>query len=283
MISVGLVLLAGTGHARAAEVESHILATKDIVAVPGYKLTTESTTHMKDGKCTFITEGEDAAEGTYNSSSTEIVTLEILSSTRFRRTLTKLEEKSRIEAMAEVVDAPGEAALLIGVPVILEKHDNGSYTAKLENREATSEENEKLEEIAREAAFRDDFHMYGDQPRKPGDKWEVDATKLSGFANATKLKGSLSVEFVEVKEIAGVRCAVLKNTIDLSYITDDEETGEVSTTLKVHEVLHRSLGELVNLDSKAEGETTIATVNEDMTTRMTAPILITILTSVVKP
>ncbi len=281
--SAALVLAAGTGHAHSAEAETHVLATKNPAAVAGYKITTETVSLLENGKFTFNSEGEKI-EGKGTFKSREVVTLECLSPTRFRRSQTKLEEHTRMEILGETVDEPKDAGSLTGLSVILAKQEkDGSYTAALENGEATADQAEKLAEIAKDATAQDDLVMYGEQLRKPGDKWDVDVTKLSGFADGENLRGTMSVEFVEVREIGGVRCAILKNTFDLSGTMEDEETGTGKMTMKGEELVHRSLADQVNLNSETKGRMTLATKADDMSIEMTSPMLITIRSTVTEP
>lgn len=281
--SAVLILAAGTAPAHAAEAEGHVLAIKNPAAIVGSKLTTETSSLLKDGKYTFTAEGEKI-EGTGTFKSEETVTIECLSPTRFRRVQTKQEESSRMEMLGETVDEPGEASPLLGVPVILEKQEkDGSYTATLEKGEATEEQKKALKEIALEAATGDDLVMYGEQPRKPGDKWDVDVAKLSEFAEGENLRGTMSIEFVEVKEVGGIRCAVLKCPFELSGTLKDEDIEEGKMTFKGETLLHRSLVDHVDLESKTEGRMTLSTKTEDMPVEMAGPMSINIRSKVAKP
>lgn len=281
--SAALVLAAGSGYVQAAEAEGHVLAKKNPPAVVGSKLTTETVSLMKDGKYIFTAEGEKI-EGKGSFKSEEIVAIECLSPTRFRRLQTKLEESTHMEMLGETVDEPGEADPLTGVPVILEKQEkDGSYTATLEKGEATEEQKKALKEVAEEASTEDDFTMYGEQPRKPGEKWEVDVPKLSGFADGENLRGTMTIEFVEVKELSGVRCALLKATFDLSGTLKDEEIGAGKMTLKGETLVHRSLADQVDLESKTTGRMTLATKAEGMPMEMDSPATISIRSTFTKP
>jgi hypothetical protein len=281
--TAGLMLSLGAVRAQSAEADTHILATKSDTAIVGCKFTTETVSVMEGGTCTFTSEeGEIEGKGTFKNK--EAITLECLSPTRFRRVQTTMEGHTHLEILGETVDQPGEVGVMTGVPVILEKQADGStYTATLEKGEATAEQRKELEQIAKQAASRDDLTMYGEQPRKPGDKWDVDVTKLSDFADGSNLRGKMTVEFVEVKEFAGVRCAVLKNTFDLSGTIKDDGSGEGKMTLKGEELLHRSLVDRVNLDSKSEGRMTISTKADDMPMKLDSPMLLTIRGTLVKP
>jgi hypothetical protein len=281
--SAVLALAAGTVPAHAAEAEGHVLAKKNPAVVVGSKLTMATSSLLKDGKYTFTSDGEKI-EGTGTVKSEEIVTIECLSPTRFRRIQTTKEENTRMEMLGETVDEPGEAGPLLGVPVILEKQEkDGSYTATLEKGEATEEQKKELKEIAVDAAVEDELVMYGEQPRKPGDKWDVDVTKLSDFFDGEDMRGTMAVEFVEAKEFDGARCAVLKCSFELSGTLKGEDIEDGKMTFKGTTLLHRSLADHVDLESKTEGRMTVSTKTEDMPVEMAGPMTVNIRSKLAKP
>ena len=94
------------------------------------------------------------------------------------------------------------------------------------------------------------FIIYGDAPRKPGDKWTVDPKTITEFAGMKKMEGSFNVEFVEVKDIAGTPCAVLKISFDLSGVSTEESENPMKMKIKGEVATERSLAELVDLQSK---------------------------------
>jgi hypothetical protein len=267
--------------ARAAE--AHILALKNSPVVVGSKITTESSLFMRDGKVTLMSEGEKFT-GQNESSSTQVVTLEALSPTRFRRIETKLEEKFHMELLGEILDEPKNGGPVTGLPVILERQEREDrYTATLEKGQATEEQEEELAKIAKEASARDDLVIYGETPRKLGEKWNVDVTRLSSFTGVSGLTGTMSLEFVEVRNVEGVACAILKNKYDLSGTTMEEEVGKGKMTIKGEDVICRSLVDYVNLDSQGKVRTITTTESEGEPMETSGTFSVSVRSMIVKP
>lgn len=149
---------------------------------------------------------------------------------------------------------PKKADPLEGLPVIFEEKD-GAWSAVLEKGEPTAEQKALLDDLAKTAGVEEDFAIYGDTPRKPGEKWEVDLAKMPGFSGVTDVKGSFVVEFVEVKEIKGSSCAVLKSTVDITGKRETAGEGqELAIKMKGEIITHRSLADLLDLESKTSAE-----------------------------
>lgn len=267
-----------------AEVESYLLAKKDPPVVVGSKLTSEDFTAMKDA--TFIYKlGDVKVAGTRSFKSVEVVTKECLSPTRFRRIQSKLEQQHRTIISGEIEEEPGEPEPLTGIPVILEKKADGSFTATLEKGEATPKQRKKLDALAREATAPDDLTMFGEQPRKPGDKWEVDVTKLSEFGDAKDLRGTMQVEFTGIEELQGMRCAVLKSTFDMTgtEAADNEDETEMKVAMKGEEIFHRSLNDTVTLQALCEARMTLKAEVEGAPMELEGPVAISIRSTLAKP
>ncbi|WP_035613676.1 hypothetical protein, partial [Haloferula sp. BvORR071] len=94
--------------------------------------------------------------------------------------------------------------------------------------------------------------MYGEAPRKVGEKWNVDPKNLGGFADAKNLTGTFTVEFVEIKDFQGTPCAVLKSQFDVVGQADSEggEGPKMTMKLKGEALSHRSLADKEDLEAK---------------------------------
>lgn len=281
--SLACLSIALAGFTLSAAQETYILASKDQPALVGSILTTETITLMEAGKYVLTIEGEKV-EGKNDFKGSELVTTECLSPLRFRRIQKKQEEHTRMEVLDQTVEEPGEKGPLLGIPVILEKPSkDGTFTALMEKGEATEEQKKELAEIAKTANSKDDLVIYGEQSRKPGETWEVDVSKLTDFADIRDLQGTMSLKFIEVKEIGGVRCAVLKCTYELRGEGADDEAGIGEMILKGEDLLHRSLEDLVNLDSKTEGRISMSTKEDaDEPWEMKSPMNITVRNTISK-
>ncbi|WP_367870723.1 hypothetical protein [Luteolibacter sp. Populi] len=256
LLSATLLLLA-SGALRGEEAgEGYVLAKKDAPMPIGAKFTEETSFDMKSGKVVLSTEGEEDMEGTMKITGVESITTEALSPTRYRRIQTKNEETSTMAIAGETVEEPAVLGPLTGVPVILEEKD-GKYSATLEAGVPTPEQEKELAEIAGEFAQREDLVTYGEVARKPGDKWKVDPKLLAEFAGAKDLDGSLTVEFVEIKEVGGIRCAVLKSVLDFTGTMADDDLENATMRVQGEYTALRSLVDLMDLETKLEANFTI--------------------------
>lgn len=242
---VSLVL----GIAHAAAKDGHVLARAGNVPAAGVTWTQSSTHEMPESSLT-VSVGEQTLDGTMSSKEITNEVLEGISPAKIRRILTSKTNESHMILMKQEQPIPEKADPLQGLPVILELKD-GKWTAALEEGEADAEQKTALAEVAKEQQQEGDLALYGDVPRQPGDKWDVDPAKLPAFAGAEGLKGTFAVEFVEVKDVAGTPCAVLKSVFDLTGTSHEEEDSpKMALKLKGEAVVHRSLADRVDLESK---------------------------------
>ena len=229
--------------------EGHVLARKSGLPTPGTSVTVSAVREMNEAALTLEV-GDKKLPGKVSSKEASNEVLEVLSPVKARRTLTSKTTESRMVVMEHEQPGPEKADPLQGVPVILEEKD-GKWTATLEQGEATPEQKPALEELAKKSNESEDLAIYGEAPRNPGEKWDVDLTKLPNFGGATDLKGTFVVEFLEVKEIQGISCAVLKTTVDLAGTTVKEgEEPVLHIKMKGEVLVNRSLADLIDLDSK---------------------------------
>lgn len=236
----------------AKKADSHVLADKTSGRLPakGSSHTKETTGEMKEAKMNIEAAGQKM-DGTMSRNESSTEKWEHLADNKARRTLESKSVSGAMNVAGQDQPIPDEKDELTGVPVIVELKD-GKYVATLESGTATAEQTEALEKLGKSLDTDSDFGMYGDTPRKVGDKWTVDPKDLGAFGEAEDLKGDYTVEFVEIKDFEGTPCAVLKSVFDISGITEAEKEGEPSMTVKIkgEAVSHRSLADKVDLDAK---------------------------------
>lgn len=242
--------------AAVAKSEGHVLAKKDALPPVGKVRTKESSMEMKDAVLD-IEAGGQKMNGSMSRKDTKVETFEALSATKARRTLVSTKNEGSMVMNGQEQPTPTPEDPLTGVPVLLELKD-GKWTAALESGTATADQTTALEKVAKEMVSDDDYIMYGDKPRKPGDKWSVDPKSLTAFGEAEGLTGSFDVEFVEVKEVQGVSCAVLKTVFDVTGKTSSKEGDPGMTmTLKGEAATNRSLADQIDLDANINCQVSI--------------------------
>jgi len=287
----GIVLILAVGEqARGANVtkegdgEAIVLAREHYLPTAGTIITEESANTMVEAAFK-ATVGEQEIAGTMTRNGTGEITREILSANKFRYLLESKTTTGRTKINGKEKASPEKTDPLVGIPVILERKD-GKWSASLENGDHPSAEQKASLDKQVAAAEKDsDFGMYGDTPRKPGDKWDVDPAKLTDFGDAVGITGECRVEFLEVRKLHGVRCAVLKATFDLQGKT--QGTGGASKMdirMKGEAVSHRSIADMIDLEVVMDGTfTTNGSPKPQMTMHMEGPIRVTAKNTLKKP
>ncbi len=246
----------GSGAAATAEEakksDTHVLAEKKSGKLPakGSVHTKESSGEMKGATMNIEAAGQKM-DGTMSRSETSVETVEYLGDNKLKRTLTSKSVTGTVVMAGQEQPMPEETDALTGVPVIVELKD-GKYTAALESGTATAEQTTALEKVTKSLEEDSDFAMYGDTPRKIGEKWTVNPKDIGAFGDAENLSGTYTVEFVEIKDFQGTPCAVLKSVFDISGVTEAKGEEEPSMTVKIKgdAISHRSLADKVDLDAK---------------------------------
>jgi hypothetical protein len=236
----------------AKKADSHVLADKSSGRLPakGSSYARESSGEMKDAKMNIEAAGQKM-DGTMSRSESSVEKWEYLADSKARRTLESKSVTGAMTMAGQDQPIPDEKDALVGVPVIVELKD-GKHVASLETGTPDAEQTKALEKLNKSLEDNSDFAMYGDTPRKVGDKWTVDPKSIGAFGEAENLTGDYTVEFVEIKDFQGTPCAVLKSVFDISGITEAEGEGEPSMTVKIkgEAVSHRSLADKVDIDAQ---------------------------------
>jgi hypothetical protein len=239
------------GHVLAAKVEGFAQA-------PGTKITTETVTAIQAAKMTLLIQppprkspGEPQKEptlqeGTQSRIEVRKETMEVLSPTKARRILEESRSEGLIKIGGQDRPIPNAPSPLAKRPMIVEYKD-GKYSVSLEAGEPDQVQAPLLVQFSKAYGGDNETAVYGTAPRKPGEKWDVDAKNVRMMGDAQDLTGSYTVEFVEVKEFQGTPCAVLKATFDLSGKTPN---GKMS--FKGSSTVMRSLADKIDLEVKVD-------------------------------
>ena len=238
----------------------HVLAKPATAASslpPGVKRTIETVAEVKNASVTVDTTGK-SAQGTMSSKDSDVMTMEGISETRFRTVQEKVVQEGSIVFGDKVQPKPQEQPLLKGIPVIVEKKEDGRYSATFERGGPTAEQTTMLGTLATSFAAKDEFALYGDAPRKPGDKWNVDAKLAGGFVGPGDWTGTCKIEFVEVKDVGGIPCAVLKAVFDVKgSLPPRAGMPPTNLTYQGEAITQRSLADLLDLEVKVQARTTM--------------------------
>ncbi|WP_035613668.1 hypothetical protein [Haloferula sp. BvORR071] len=284
LLGAGLTFGVCSHHAKAEGVatleeakkaQSHVLASKELEPSPkGQTLTMEELTEMKLSKLT-VKVGDKTMEGSMERRDRSVANLVSLGDNKSRRTLESDIRNAKMTLNGKDRPTPHEEDPLLKVPVLLEYKD-GKYSAKREDgATAKGAQIKALEELGE--AFEQDsgLALYGETPRKVGDKWKVDPQALTAFGEARKISGTYTMEFAAIEEFQGTPCAVLKAQFEIAGEGDVNESGEgpkMALKFKGSAVIHRSLTELRDLESSTSADMTVDTSPQPgMTMHMEGP------------
>lgn len=278
------VSLVGATAATPTDGESFVLAEKQSLPPAGSVLTKESSMVMADAVM-IVTLDEQSMEGSATQTVEGKETFEYLTKDKFRQLIVSKKTGGKMILNEQAQPSPEKPDPLEGLPVILERKE-GTWTATLENGATpNAEQKKRLDKMVEEAAKDADFKMYGDTPRKVGDKWAADPSVLTNFGDAVDVKGTFAVEFVEVKEIAGVRCAVLKSTFEFKGKSESSEQSKaMDITMEGEAIAHRSLADRVDLGVEIKGTMTVdGSPAPNVTIQMEGPMTMTQKVALKKP
>lgn len=259
-----------------AEAHSFVLAQKHYLPPAGTLATKDTSMVIADSIMT-VKAGPNEMQGTASRTETGVETVEILSKDKIRRLQVSKTSSGKMTMNGQEQPSPSTPDPLIAIPVILERNGE-TWTASLESGTTPDADQQKrLDKMVAEIVRDSDFHMYGDTPRRPGDKWDVDPSKIGAFGDIEDVTGTYSVEFIEVKEFDGVRCAVLKATYDFKGKSEStDESKAMNIALKGEAISRRSLAGHIDLNVDLNGTMTCdGSPVENVTMHLVGPMTMT--------
>lgn len=235
----------------AAEKDGVILAIEGDVMPVGKVETSEFNMKMDDGKVSVKLPDQNV-DGTISIKETKKRKVEAIGEGKYRYTMVEDKKTENTTMMGQEQPAKETLNPLVGLAVIAEKGKDGSWTAKLENGEATEEMEAELTKIKKELEKDTDAKVYGTIKRKVGDEWEVSGGDMFEIEDAD---GTMKVKFAGIEEFKGERCAKLTGTLDITGRPDDEEAPEgIKMRMTGDFVVYRSIKNKVDLQNKLSGK-----------------------------
>ena len=268
----------------AANPNEVVLAGKHFLPAAG-TIATKEMTMMMTGATLKIEAGGQTMNGTADQSTKGKETMEVISKDKVRKTVVSKKTEGKMTINGQDQPTPPQPDPLEGTPVILERSGD-KWTAKLEsNATADTSQQAALEKMAGEMTKDSDFEMYGDKPRKPGDKWTSDPAKMTMFGDSGNVSGTCSTEFVEIADYQGTRCAVLKSNLDIKGKTGEKGQGEaMNLSFKAEAICHRSIADQVDMAVDVKGTMTVdGAPAPNVTMVMSGPMTMKETTTVKKP
>lgn len=247
----------GTGKENAAPVDpmkaAHVLYSPDYEFPVGSVLTSIDTMQMANSKVMMTMGGRDI-EGSSDRSGTKKTVTTITGENTVEVSFVEEKSEGSMTVMGQKRQQPAESGVLVGKTIIFTKKD-GKWDGAFKNAEATEEQKKKLAKKVKSRNNPDEAAILGETPRKVGDSWDVDVSKLSSFGEGdAPPKGTFKVTFKGIEEYQGLSCAVLVADIDVTGTSDDG----MSIRLKGISTVHHSLKYRSSLQNKLEGTMTIS-------------------------
>lgn len=244
--------------------ESSASATKD-PATDGYVLYSEESKlpdgaivietksmKMKDGTL-LIDMGAQKIEGSssMHSNKKEITTYVSKDERKLQIVEDHLDQVMKIQGRE--MKQPRKSEKLVGKTLLLSKKD-GKWSAALDGGGSSAGMESEISKEAKKTNSPDDKYIAGTTPRKVGDTWEVDVTKLSSFQEGdSPATGTFKVTFKGIEEHDGHKCAVLVTDMDIN----SEHGKGMNMNLKGTMTTYRSLKHLINLKSTGNATMTM--------------------------
>ncbi|GAA5127851.1 hypothetical protein JIN84_08100 [Luteolibacter yonseiensis] len=248
-----------------------ILAKRGHIPPAGTRGKTEGILTIDNATILSHTDGRES-KGVYFHGIEARGTFEFLSDTKIRRMLVSRKITGKTVFGDREFPEPVKPVPLEGRPILVEKKD-GKWVAALETGTPELEWVPEIEKMADFLNREVDVELYGDNPRKVGDKWDVDPTKIGSFAILDDMTGTYAMEFTGIEDYQGIRCAVLKAEVDLASKSDERQ---MNMRLRGTVTTHRSLGDLSDLRTVTSGNISIdATPAPDVTAHIEGPVEIT--------
>jgi len=275
----GLFCLGAIFQAVAAE---HVLY--DVAKFPSKGTVITENETMGLNNCAIVMEMQgQKVNGSMSRNGEKIRVVTFDSDTQITVEVKKNSSSGGMTMMGQKQPIKEELEPLHGQTVILTKAD-GTWTGKLKEGEATDEQKKRIAKIAKNYnGAGNDAQIYGKTPRKIGDTWNVDPSKIDSFgADGEDLEGTFKVTFKGIEKFQGEDCAVLVADIDVTGPTGD---GDAKMNLKGKARILRSLKNLVDLENKMEGKMKMSgTINQGAgTMKMEGPMIMSAKTLVKAP
>ncbi len=236
--------------------ESYLLARKEMVLPVQQKFRVTRLMSMSDAQIKMEVGGR-GFEGTMSNAKEEELIYDFMTEDEIRISY----EKSRAvekSSMRGREDENEEIAPSEGKVILLEKKD-GRWVGKLEVGKVEESDEEGFGEVLKklEGEFNENEQnaMYGTEPRKIGESWDVDPSLMPGLEDFEVKGGELTVTFVRVVEFQGELCALLKTAFSIKAEMRDDNMEGMGVLIEGSGKILRSLNLLT--DYKFTGDMTM--------------------------
>ncbi len=214
-IALAGLLFASVCHGKEPAVAADgavVLAMEDDSVPVGKVQVDDFSMEMKEGTVN-VTMPDRKMEGVMSIKETRKIKTEGLEKGKVRVTVIEETKTEQMVMAGQAQPVKTTENPLKGVPVIAERGADGKWSASLEDAEPTPEMAAALEKISDRLNKNLSFRIYGSEPRKVGDEWEVKGDDLMGIKGG---KGTVKVKFEAIEEFKGEKCAKLTGSMNVT-------------------------------------------------------------------
>jgi len=196
--------------------------------------------------------GDKLMEGSMVMSQIEKKKKEVMSADSFREHIIKAVETAEMTMAGRAQPKATKVKPLNGKTVLYKKREDGKWTVKLQGSDPTEKQKEEIQKLLTKINDPMEKDIVGTKPRKVGDTWEVDASKVKGFLSedSKDVKGKFKATFVKIEPYRGEKCAVINYHFNIKGTQKD---GSVMS-MKADVVEYRSLKWTVAVKFSLKGE-----------------------------
>jgi hypothetical protein len=270
------ILLASTVFG--AEEQSYVLAGSTLPAT-GVTMTRTSTQELQDGTVTFNNGGK-IVTGATTRKITCVEVIKVLAPDKFSRELTDSASSGNMVVGTESQPLSAAPNPFLHVVAVATQGKDGRWRPALENGDPlTPEQLALMGNNINSSPFDSDLAVLGTEPRKAGEKWQIDASKVPSFEGLENLAGRIDCEFTEVREVAAAPAAVIHFALD---ITGNPPGSEARVHLSGELTQARSIEDRIELESHAREKVEITAPAAEGTETKVSGLSVKTMTTVVK-
>lgn len=242
-----------------AAAKEYVLASKNPPMPVGITHLVTDNSNMLNGKMKMKF-GERDFAGTMSKMDKEVQVIDYLADDKIKVTYAKSRGFGKTVMMGKA-DEEEEVDPIEGRVVLLSKAE-GKWSGRLQGDPVEPVDHEKVDDEIKKLAkslnnsTEESVEIYGTKSRKVGDTWKVDPKNVPGMDEFKIEDGTMTVTFLEVKELNGEPCAILKGKFSMNGLMTEEKMQGMKAKLSGEMRIVRSMKYF--MDYKLEGEMKIA-------------------------
>ena len=229
--------------------QPHILYSRDCLVPAGATVATKEVRNLSNATLEMSIQGQ-TIKGIMAKRYEHAYTASYLSDSSMRLQYQEDKVSGRAIVNGKPAPQPNESLSLHKKTIIFNRAGD-SWSGTLEDGVPTTDQKKRIEELARHLNATNYKVLFGEFPRKVGDSWDIEATKLDSYMGSLKeMQGLCKVRFQSLRKHQGHDCAVIVTRFNLT----GEEPEGMEMQLVGRAVTLISLDYLLPLSMEMKGE-----------------------------